>query len=171
MSLDYDKIRQDEETPQTSMSSYSDLFAALAFIFLFLYVISTIQLSLQAISSRLEAEKLEAKLQAYEIPLDVDRQIDVDVQHEVDYENVLKKLAILEKQAKEEAEKFFKQAQALQEYDQELIRKYQTVVKHVEKKNIDLAMALKQKETAAQELKSDFETMLASQEKEYSDNP
>ena len=59
MSLDYDKIKAEDDTPQTSMSAYSDLFAALAFVFIFLYVISTIQLSLQTISSKLEAQKLE----------------------------------------------------------------------------------------------------------------
>jgi hypothetical protein len=37
MSLDYDKISQQEEGTEKSMSSYSDLFVALAFIFMFLY--------------------------------------------------------------------------------------------------------------------------------------
>ena len=67
MSLDYDKLRSEVQSPQTSMSAYSDLFAALAFIFLFLYVVSNIHLSLQAISSKIEANKYEAKLQAYEM--------------------------------------------------------------------------------------------------------
>ena len=139
MSLDYDKIRAEEESPQTSMSAYSDLFAALAFVFLFLYVISTIQLSLQAISSTLETRKLEAKLQAYEIPVESAAQTDTDELQEIDYEKVLKKLATLEKQTREEAEKFYQQAQALQENEQELISKYQTVVEHVKRKNRELA--------------------------------
>ena len=65
MSLDYEKIKSQEESPQTSMSSYADLFAALAFVFLFLYVIATLQLSLESISSRIEADKYEARLQAF----------------------------------------------------------------------------------------------------------
>jgi hypothetical protein len=83
MSLDYDKIRREAESPQTSMRSYSDLFAALAFVFLFLYVLSSLQLSLQAISSRLEAQKLEAKLEAYELPPDAQAQASEAEQQEV----------------------------------------------------------------------------------------
>ena len=94
MSLDYDKIRREVESPQTSMSAYSDLFAALAFVFLFLYVLSSLQLSLQAISSRLEAQKLEAKLEAYETPSEAQAQASGTDQQEVDYEKILKKLAM-----------------------------------------------------------------------------
>ena len=110
--------------PSTPPPPRSDLFAALAFVFLFLYVISTIQMNLQAISAVIEAEKLQAKLDEYELAPESEAQGNAEEQQEVDYEKILKKLAILERQAKEETEKLFQQAQTLQEHEQELISKY-----------------------------------------------
>ena len=113
MSLDYEKIKsQEESSPQTSMSSYADLFAALAFVFLFLYVIATLQLSLETISSKMEANKYEAQLQAYEEPMLAMDQVNDQGPSEIDYDKVLKRLAFLERESKAKSEEFFEQVQA-----------------------------------------------------------
>jgi len=166
MSLDYDKLRSQAESPQTSMSAYSDLFAALAFIFLFLYVVSNIHLSLEAISSKIEADKYEAKLQAYEIPSH-EAPTAGESESSEDYAEILQALAALEKQTKEEADKIYKQAQALQEYEQELISKYQTVVDMVKKKNIDLKTELDQQNLEAREKQTDYDLMIARQQEKF----
>ena len=157
MSLDYDKIRAEEESPQTSMSAYSDLFAALAFVFLFLYVISTLQLNLQAISSNIETRKLEAKIQQYEsseqtAPGELASRA---VQPEDD--EILRKLADLEMQTREEARKLFEQAQALQQYEQQLINRYQDVVALVQRKNEDLTQSLQEQKTEAETRQAELE--------------
>ena len=158
MSLDYDKIRAEEESPQTSMSAYSDLFAALAFVFLFLYVISTIQLSLQTISSKLETQKLEAKLEQYEMPSEMVGQFEPDeTMPPVDYEDILVKLAALEEQTRQQAEEFYEKAKTLQKSEKELISQYQTVVEHVKNKNTHLTAALVEEQTASEAQQKRYE--------------
>ncbi|MCP4368201.1 MAG: hypothetical protein GY797_08870, partial [Deltaproteobacteria bacterium] len=164
MSLDYDKISRNKETPQTSMSSYSDLFAALAFIFLFLYVVSTLQLSLQAISSKIEVKKYEAKLHSYEIPSYTPNP------KQINYDKIIAKLTFLENQTNEEVEKFYKQVQEFKKHEKELISNYQSVVSHVKRENDDMVVALKQQRRITKNQKTEFDTKIANKEREYVDN-
>lgn len=164
MSLDYDIIQaQEESSPQTSMSSYSDLFAALGFVFLFLYVMSTLQSNLQSIASVMKIEDMQSKIESYELPLDSKSQ-QADLSKPVDYENVLKKLAHLENQTKTEAQKFYKQVETFRAHETELIGKYQSVVDYVRKENQALASAVREKDNLLETQQEEFEKKLKEKE-------
>ncbi|NNF99037.1 MAG: hypothetical protein HKM93_06640 [Desulfobacteraceae bacterium] len=169
MSLDYDKIQAQEESPQTSMSSYSDLFAALAFVFLFLYVMSTLQLSLQSISSSLEMNKYTAQLKEYEIPDAADNPENAATE-EIDYRKAMKKLAAMEKKTKAAAETFYNQVAAFREQEEELVNNYQTIVNHVQKKNANLEVALQQTEKDLKEQQSKYKDLITQKDLSYKAN-
>ena len=65
MSLDYDLIKHQEDKTDSEkmLGSFSDLFAALSFIFLFLFAITTINKSLEVLQGKLSARRQTASLQ------------------------------------------------------------------------------------------------------------
>lgn len=164
MSLDYDIIQaQEESSPQTSMSSYSDLFAALGFVFLFLYVMSTLQSNLQSIASVMKIEDMQSKIESYELPPDSPPQ-QADLSKPVNYANILKKLAHLENQTRTEAQKFYEQVETFKAHEAELLDKYQSVVDYVRKENQTLASAVREKDNLLETQRAEFERKLNEKE-------
>jgi chromosome segregation ATPase len=165
MSLNYDEIKSEESLPHTSMSSYSDLFAALAFIFLFLYVVSTVQLSLESISSQIEYSKYETQLKEYEVEVQAVEVVSDDEPAEVNLEKVLARLKVLEKQTNQAADQFAQQVQSFQDYEKELLGNYQNTFKQIKKRNNYLATELTQEKRKSRQESRQFEVALADREK------
>jgi len=149
------------------MSTYSDLFAALAFIFLFLYVVSTVQLSLETISSNIEFDKYEAQLKEYKIPAQESDQIMEEEPAELNYEKVLARLALLEKETAAASELFNQRIQAFQDVKNELINGYQDAFRHIKKRNSYLGAELSTQKRENRKKSIQYEAMLSEQEKKH----
>jgi outer membrane protein OmpA-like peptidoglycan-associated protein len=167
----YDPFDEDSENEtEKSLSSYSDLFAAISFCFLFLYVVNSLQSNVSTIHNqyKLAAKekenqekmseliaKYEKMLKTYEI--DKDAYLQNANQDEVaHYNQALDKLKLLAENNKKNKEELLKQAQDFASKEKEL-NDYQKVIKNIVESNLALKHRVVKKEKDLIEDKKSFE--------------
>lgn len=121
MSLDYYSAKASEESEESALGYFSDLFALLSFVFLFLYVISTMQSSVHNVNQALKNKNVEHKYQSELTKINSAYQLQMQVyKNEVQdfgntkaaapqkkiYDQVMKRLSAIELKEKAEAENY-----------------------------------------------------------------
>ena len=105
MSFDYKEIRARQQASGTQWASYSDLFMVLAFIFLLMYMVSSLRTGLVSITSHATIEKVQQELRLYESITERYLAEEASAQEKKAYEEVLGQLALLETEATREKER------------------------------------------------------------------
>jgi DNA repair exonuclease SbcCD ATPase subunit len=169
--MSYDPFDDDNENEtEKSLSSYSDLFAAISFCFLFLYVVNSLQSNVSTIHNQYKLAskdkenqekiteliaKYEKMLKTYEI--DKDAYLQNANQDEVaHYNQALEKLKLLAENNKKNKEDLLKQAQDFANKEKEL-NDYQKVIKNIVESNLALKHRVVKKEKDLVEEKKSFE--------------
>jgi myosin heavy subunit len=175
--MSYDPFDEDSENEtEKSLSSYSDLFAAISFCFLFLYVVNSLQSNVSTIHNQYKLaakdkenqEKLseliakyEKMLKTYEI--DKDAYLQNANQDEVaHYNQAIEKLKLLAENNKKNKEDLLKQAQDFAHKEKEL-NDYQKVIKNIVESNLALKHRVVKKEKDLVEEKKSFEIKVTQQ--------
>lgn len=163
-----DPYSEDEDLDtERALSSYSDLFAAISFCFLFLYVVATLQSNISSLQNKQQAkiteqEKIDAVVQKYEKLL---------AAHQMEKDRYLASAETAEKEAYEEALKDLehlatvedeKTARLAQELDlaqkkTNALNNYQRMIKNIVDSNLALKQRVVEKERALEEGKVIFE--------------
>ena len=66
MSFDYDTIRARKHESGTQWAAYSDLFMVLAFVFLLMYMVSSLRTGMISVTTHAQIEEVKQELQLYE---------------------------------------------------------------------------------------------------------
>jgi hypothetical protein len=66
VSFDYKDIRARQQAGETQWASYSDLFMVLAFIFLLMYMVSSLRTGMISVTSHAEVKQVKQQLKIYE---------------------------------------------------------------------------------------------------------
>ncbi|MBT8436314.1 MAG: hypothetical protein KJP11_02995, partial [Gammaproteobacteria bacterium] len=66
MSFDYKAIRASQNASGTQWASYSDLFMVLAFIFLLMYMVSSLRTGMISVTSHAKIKEVKQELELYE---------------------------------------------------------------------------------------------------------
>lgn len=142
MSLDYEKIKSSEESKGNEWTSYSDLFMVLAFVFLMLYVTSSIKTGTSQLQKNEEIIRLTKEIEALKEEQRVQETLkddylvnDASERERQEYQKLMSHLNLLETEAKEAKEEFERQA-AEQRQKEQALNHYQRMIKNVITANI-----------------------------------
>ena len=146
----YDKFKE-ELNGNDSWGSYSDLFMVLSFVFLMMYVVSSLRSGTSSIQQRLEKQKvarenddLKSQIKAYNALKDSALQEESKDEQEV-YEELMNKLTLLQDEAREEKDNLRRQARENEKKEMAL-NKYQQVVRNIINANLLAKSKLKVRE-------------------------
>lgn len=163
----YSHEEEEEQDTERALSSYSDLFAAISFCFLFLYVVATMQSNVQHIQTQrtttlAQQQKIDAVVAKYEKLL---------AAHQLEKDKYLAGAQDSEKQAYEEALKNLhhlstqeetRKAELAKELNQaeeksKALSDYQQLIKNIVESNLALKQKVADKEVALEQSKVEFE--------------
>ncbi|HXH30805.1 MAG TPA: hypothetical protein VNJ01_08320 [Bacteriovoracaceae bacterium] len=146
----YNKLKS-ESSSNDSWGSYSDLFMVLCFVFLMMYVVSSLRSGTNSIQKHLEQQKmnrenddLRAQIKAYDTLKDAALQDESQDEQKV-YKELMDKLSLLQDEAKEEKNKLRRQAQD-NEQKEKALNKYQQVIRNIIDANVLAKSKLKVRE-------------------------
>lgn len=142
MSLDYEKIKNNDESNGSEWTSYSDLFMVLAFVFLMLYVTSSIKTGTSQLQKNEEIIRLTKELESLKDEQRVQETLKDDYmvneatsKEREEYQKLMSHLNLLETEAKEAKMDFSRQAEEQRKKEQAL-NHYQRMIKNVITANI-----------------------------------
>lgn len=153
MPLNYDKIKEKgKEGGGEQWTSYSDLFMVLSFVFLLLYVVSSLrdgttglQNNLKQQSMAEELESLKQQLKVYETLKEDYMEKRASNQEQALYGELMEKLTLLKGEAKNEKEAL--RRQALENESKELaLNKYQRMVRNIINANVIAQSRIKKRD-------------------------
>lgn len=131
------------EGQDSSMTAYADLFAQLSVIFLFLYVVSTLQINLKVFSDAApQATRSSAGQDASPTTASG------STAQESDPAAQARRLALIESKALKDAERMVAQAQSVQEQNRELVTGYRSVLAQAEQDKSQLRQELREAQQA-----------------------
>ena len=142
MSFDYDKLKSgQDESAASKMASYSDLFMVLSFVFLLLYVVTSIRNGVNSVfkhselkEKAAEADDLRQQLKVYNALKEDQLQKVAEDEKDV-YKELMSKLELLQEESKKEKDELRKQA--LENEKKEVaLNKYQQIVRNIINANI-----------------------------------
>jgi myosin heavy subunit len=146
----YDKFKEDLKG-NDSWGSYSDLFMVLSFVFLMMYVVSSLRSGTSSIHQRIEQQKiarenndLKAQIKAYNTLKDSALKDESQEEQEV-YKQLMNKLTLLQDEAREEKTRL--RQEAIENEKKEVaLNKYQQVVRNIINANLLAKSKLKVRE-------------------------
>ena len=118
--IDNDDLQQETDT---TTAAYADQFAQLAFVFLFLYVISSLRTTIEQVQAEFEREA-RAKAAVQEEVVEPVKDMALE---QIDPEELAKRVAAAEARAIKNAEQMLQQAQAMQQAMQQADRELEAV--------------------------------------------
>jgi len=137
MSLNYDKIKAKEEGDGTQWTSYSDLFMVLSFVFLLLYVVSSLrngafsfQNQMQQNKTSKELSQLQATERAYNSLVNNRLEEKADDKEQELYHELMAKLSLLQEKSKVEKDDL-RQAALDNEKKEMALNKYQQIIRNI----------------------------------------
>lgn len=141
MSLDYDKIKRKQEGDGSQWTSYSDLFMVLSFVFLLLYVFSSIRNGAFSIQKKIkyteiqnERDDLKTQMQAYNVLTEKAKKETSEKEMET-YNQLMDKLNLLSDEQKNEKERL--QNQAKENANKEMaLNHYQQMIRNIINTNL-----------------------------------
>ncbi len=165
MSLDYEKIKKDEEGGGW-WTSYSDLWAMLSVVFLLLYVVTSLRTGTQGVQQLMEQKRLQQKVEELEEQNKVyttlkDQHLQQASQKEQEvYKKLMGQLNLLQTEAEQEKNELRRKAQQNEEKEYAL-NQYQQIVKNIIDTNV---LAKAQIQTRDQVITQKRETIKEKQE-------
>ena len=96
MSFDYKDIRARQHTSETQWASYSDLFMVLAFIFLLMYMVSSLRTGMISVTSHAKIKEVKQELEIYETVKDEYLTEQSNAQEKRIYKEIIDQIALLE---------------------------------------------------------------------------
>lgn len=151
MSFDYNSIRGRKHGSGTQWAAYSDLFMVLAFIFLLLYMVSSLRAGMESITTYAAVEDVKQELKLYQSIKEKYLMEDASMEEKLGYQEVLDQISLLEGEARENKNRLSR------EYDEQKNREsslnqYQKMIKSLMNANaIAKAEAAKQMISAQQQ--------------------
>lgn len=175
--FNYEKFKS-EANSNDSWGSYSDLFMVLSFVFLMMYVVSSLRSGTSSIQQRLEKQRvarenddLKSQIKAYDTLKDSALKEETKDEQEV-YSELMDKLSLLQEEAKEEKTNLRKKA--LENEKKELaLNKYQQVIRNIINANLLAKNKLKVREEIIankNEVIVDLNTELDTKKQEIANN-
>lgn len=164
----HDPYSHDEEQDtERALSSYSDLFAAISFCFLFLYVVATLQGSIDHMQQQREStvaqqKKIDAVIEKYEKllaahQLEKDKYLETAQETEKKaYEEALKNLHHLSSQEETRKQQLARELGEAEEKAKAL-SDYQQLIKNIVESNLALKQKVADKELQLEQNKIEFE--------------
>jgi outer membrane protein OmpA-like peptidoglycan-associated protein len=176
-SFNYEKFKA-ESGGNDSWGSYSDLFMVLSFVFLMMYVVSSLKSGTTSIQQHLEQQKmtrenneLQAQIKAYNTLKDEALKEETQDEQEV-YNELMDKLTLLQEEATEEKNQLRKRAME-NEKKAVALNKYQQIIRNIIDANVLAKSKLKVREEIINnknEVISDLNQDIESKEKEIAEN-
>lgn len=162
MGFNYEKIRQKvEQGTGHQWTSYSDLFLVLSVTFLLLYVVVSLRSGTSSFSRQkivAEVADLKKQLNAYEVLKDDYLKNGASAEEVAMYQEMMKSLEYMQKEAKEENEKLKLQAREALEREQGLNRT-QAMVKSIVNANLISSARLHKRDTVIEGQSKELETL------------
>jgi len=175
--FNYEKFKA-ETGGNDSWGSYSDLFMVLSFVFLMMYVVSSLKSGTTSIQQHLEQQKmtrenneLQAQIKAYNTLKDDALKEETQDEQEV-YNELMDKLTLLQEDATEEKNQLRKRAME-NEKKAVALNKYQQIIRNIIDANVLAKSKLKVREEIINnknEVISDLNQDIESKEKEIAEN-
>ena len=175
--FNYEKFKA-ETGGNDSWGSYSDLFMVLSFVFLMMYVVSSLKSGTTSIQQHLEQQKmtrenneLQAQIKAYNTLKDDALKEETQEEQEV-YNELMDKLTLLQEDATEEKNQLRKRAME-NEKKAVALNKYQQIIRNIIDANVLAKSKLKVREEIINnknEVISDLNQDIESKEKEIAEN-
>lgn len=175
MSFDYDRIHAKKQAHESFWASYADLYLMLAVVFLMMYVVASLRTGTEGMQQKvayqrlaMETEDLREQTKVYNTLKDdyLEKQASEDEQKV--YAELMKKLTLLQDDARKEKEDLRQQA-AENEKKEYALNKYQQIVRNIINANMLAKAGLKSRdeviETKRQTIKKD-EAVIAQHEQD-----
>ena len=128
MSFDYNEIRAQQQSSGTQWASYSDLFMVLAFVFLLMYMVSSLRTGMISVTARAQVLEVRQELELYESARDQYLAESASEQETRIYDQIIEQITLLENEAATEKKKLEKKMQqqaaretALNEYQKMIL--------------------------------------------------
>lgn len=151
--FNYDKVKEKMEQESNQWASYSDLFMVLSFVFLLLYVTSSLRNGTFGIQKHIEykrmaheAEDLREQLKVYNTLKESYVEEGASKEEQDSYKNLMSQLDLLQTEADREAEELAKQA-GLQKQKKKALNKYQQMVRNIINSNAISQSRIKKRDT------------------------
>jgi len=112
VSFDYNEIRSQQQSSGTQWASYSDLFMVLAFIFLLMYVVSSLRTGMISVTAHAEIKEVRQELELYEAVKNQYLAGQNSSQEEKIYQDIIGQISLLENEASKNKQKLAQQMQA-----------------------------------------------------------
>ena len=119
MSFDYNQIRARQQASGTQWASYSDLFMVLAFIFLLMYMVSSLRTGMISVTSHAEIQEVRQELEIYETIKDQYLSEQTNALEKKIYSEIIEQIALLEDEASAKKKKLTQQAEQEAERQQQ----------------------------------------------------
>ena len=140
--FNYDKVKEQIEQESNQWASYSDLFMVLSFVFLLLYVTSSLRNGTFGIQKHIEYKQMEHELADLKEQLRVYNTLKedylengADQKEQASYENLMDQLDLLQTEADQEAAELAKRANAHKQ-KKKALNKYQQMVRNIINSNM-----------------------------------
>ena len=96
MSFDYNEIRAQQQSSGTQWASYSDLFMVLAFVFLLMYMVSSLRTGMISVTARAQVLEVRQELELYESARDQYLAESASEQETRIYDQIIEQITLLE---------------------------------------------------------------------------
>ena len=162
MGLNYDKYKKEQEAGNNQWASYSDLFMVLSFVFLLLYVVSSLKNTTFSIKKQMEYERLVAKTE------DLDRQVraydslkeqylnqQASAEEQQTYDRLMNQLELVKLENQENRETLKKKIEE-SEKKEAALNEYQKVIKNIINANMVAKSRLKKRDSLIQQKADDI---------------
>ena len=151
MSFDYNEIRARQQASGTQWASYSDLFMVLAFIFLLMYMVSSLRTGMISVTSHAEIQEVKQELEIYETIKDQYLTEQTNALEKKIYSEIIEKIALLEDDASAKKKKLTQQAQQEAERESQLNEYQQMIVSMMNANTVAKAEAVETMSAQQQE--------------------
>jgi chromosome segregation ATPase len=152
MNLDYEKIKRKREQNGSHWTSYSDLFMALSFLFLLLYVVASFRTGTVTHSAKLklvdmedQQRQLQQQIRIYERVSNNYVEEDATPEEKQLYEKVINRLDLLKSDAESKQRRMQAELERQRQREQQL-NEYQKTVKNLINANLNASRDVKERE-------------------------
>lgn len=151
MSFDYKEIRSRQHASETQWASYSDLFMVLAFIFLIMYMVSSLRTGMISVSSHAEIKEVKQQHEIYETVKDEYLTEQSNAQEKRIYKEIIEQIALLEDEASAKKQRLAAEAREQGERESALNQYQQLVVSMMNANTVARAEAVEEMSSQKQQ--------------------
>jgi len=143
MSFDYDTIRARKHESGTQWAAYSDLFMVLAFVFLLMYMVSSLRTGMISVTSHAQIEEVKQELKLYESVKNQYLEQESGEREKKIYNEILSQISLLETEANENKNRLAQESEQQRMRETSLNQYQQLIVEMINANTIAKAEASK----------------------------